>query len=91
MGRVGYVVRGRVQGVGFRWFVLQQAGQWDLAGVVRNLADGSVEVMAEGSSEGLANLEQALRRGPRYARVQSVEKCDVPHEMKLPKPFDISD
>ena len=84
-----YVVRGRVQGVGFRWFVLHQASALDLGGYVRNLPDGSVEVLASGAEAGLTRLEQALHRGPSSARVENVEKSDVPHDAKLPKPFDV--
>ena len=69
----GYQVRGRVQGVGFRWFVRSAAGRLGISGHVRNLPDGSVEVHAKGSSEALADFEAALRRGPPGARVDDVE------------------
>ena len=68
-----YVVRGRVQGVGFRWFVEAEAHRLGIAGWVRNNADGSVEVLAQGSSEQLAALHARLRQGPRSARVDDVE------------------
>ena len=68
-----YVVRGRVQGVGFRWFTHDAAVREGLHGWVRNLADGSVEVFVEGESESLWRLEAAVRRGPAYARVETVE------------------
>ena len=90
MARARYLVRGRVQGVGFRWFVLQEAERLGLGGVVRNLRDGSVEVLGEGGPEAMAELERTLRRGPRLARVDAVEKSDVPHDMNLPKPFGAS-
>ena len=64
MARARYLVRGRVQGVGFRWFVLQEAERLGLGGVVRNLRDGSVEVLAEGGPEAMAELERTLRCGP---------------------------
>jgi acylphosphatase len=57
-------VTGRVQGVGFRYFVRQQATALELTGWVRNLHDGRVEVLAEGSRSSLENLLVALRRGP---------------------------
>lgn len=82
-----FVVRGRVQGVGFRWFVLQEAAGLDLGGFVQNLPDGSVEVVASGPDFALGQLEQALAHGPRGARVDSVEKTDVPHDIKIVKPF----
>jgi len=87
MSRVRFLVRGRVQGVGFRWFVVRLAERLDLAGLVRNLPDGSVEVVAEGTGEALVELEEGLSRGPRMAQVTSVDKSDVPHDMKLSKPF----
>jgi acylphosphatase len=90
MARLRFVVRGRVQGVGFRWFVVEQADHLALRGMVRNCRDGSVEVLAEGSSEGLDALEQALRRGPRLARVDSVEKAQLPHDLKLPNSFEVN-
>ena len=90
MARARYLVRGRVQGVGFRWFVLQEAEGLGLGGVVRNLRDGSVEILAEGGPAALAELERILQRGPRLARVDSVEKGDVQHDINLPKPFEAS-
>jgi acylphosphatase len=87
---VRYVVSGRVQGVGFRWFVMREATRLDLAGYVRNLPDGSVEVVAQGPSAGLASLESALRHGPPAARVQAVDKSDLSHQTSLSKPFEVS-
>src|SRR5262250_2009619 len=69
-----FMVRGRVQGVGFRWFVEHEAHMLGVAGWVRNNADGSVEVMAQGSREQLARLRTKLRQGPRAARVDDVEE-----------------
>jgi len=86
---VRYIVSGRVQGVGFRWFVMREATRHDLAGYVQNLPDGSVEVVAQGSAAALASLESALRHGPPAARVQSVDKLDLSHQMGLAKPFEI--
>ncbi|MGH9569903.1 MAG: acylphosphatase [Candidatus Angelobacter sp.] len=68
-----YIVRGRVQGVGFRWFVDSEARQLGIAGWVRNNIDGSVEVLAMGNEQQLANLRDRLQRGPRAARVDEVE------------------
>jgi acylphosphatase len=69
-----YVVRGRVQGVGFRWFVQREAEALDLSGWVRNTPDGAVEVLASGSEQQLAALEAKLKQGPRAARVDGVEE-----------------
>jgi acylphosphatase len=67
-----YIVRGRVQGVGFRWFVDFEARQLGLSGWVRNREDGTVEVLAMGTEEQLAVLHQKLQKGPRAARVDAV-------------------
>ena len=84
-----FLVQGLVQGVGFRWFVWRQAERLGLRGLARNLRNGSVEVLAEGSEAALIELEQALQRGPPGARVVGVEKSDVPHEVVIPNSFDI--
>ncbi|HKW19051.1 MAG TPA: acylphosphatase [Terriglobales bacterium] len=68
-----YIVRGRVQGVGFRWFVEREARALGVAGWVRNRADGTVEVLAMGTREQLSNLHSRLRQGPRASRVDEVE------------------
>ena len=67
------IVRGRVQMVGYRYFVLEEARALGLAGWVRNLDDGSVELVAEGPEERLRQLEAALSEGPRLARVDDVD------------------
>lgn len=72
-----YVVRGRVQGVGFRWFVEREAHILGISGWVRNNADGSVEVLAQGSRDQLSGLRSRLREGPRAARVDGVEESEV--------------
>ena len=69
-----FLVRGRVQGVGFRWFVEREAHILGIAGWVRNNADGSVEVLAMGSRDQLLGLRSRLRAGPRAARVDDVEE-----------------
>jgi len=72
-----YVVRGRVQGVGFRWFVEREAHVLGIAGWVRNNHDGSVEVLAQGTRDQLLGLHSRLREGPRAARVDAVEVSDA--------------
>ena len=70
--RLHSVVEGYVQGVGFRYFVLDIANSLGITGWVRNRADGNVEVLAEGERPLLDKLLQALYRGPRSARVFNV-------------------
>jgi len=72
-----FVVRGRVQGVGFRWFVEREAHILGIAGWVRNNHDGSVEVLAQGSHNQLSGLRARLREGPRAARVDGVEESET--------------
>lgn len=67
------VVRGRVQGVGFRWWVLELARSLDLVGRVSNQRDGTVLVTAEGSRTDLGKLVEGLWVGPRHAVVTGVE------------------
>jgi acylphosphatase len=72
-----FVVRGRVQGVGFRWFVEREAHMLGVSGWVRNNADGSVEVLAMGTREQLLGLRSRLQQGPRAARVDAVEEKEA--------------
>ena len=88
-GPFRYVVRGRVQGVGFRWFVMREGDRLGLQGYVQNLPDGSLEVVARGTPEALGELEQALARGPISSRVDGVEKLELSHYMNLPKSFNV--
>ena len=80
-------VRGRVQGVGFRASALQVARSLDLAGWVRNLVSGEVELEAEGGAEALAQLVTFLRSGPRGARVDGLD-IDWVEPVGLPRPFE---
>jgi len=72
-----YRVRGRVQGVGFRYFVEQAANGLGLRGWVRNVDDGSVEVYAAGTAEQLSELAGLLHKGPRWAEVRGVDELEV--------------
>jgi acylphosphatase len=83
-----FLVRGRVQGVGFRWFVEREALMLGVAGWVRNNADGAVEVFAQGTSEQLAALRGRLQQGPRAARVDNVDESET-HLSKDLKTFRI--
>ena len=82
-----YFVEGRVQGVGFRFFVERVAAELDLQGYVRNRADGRVEVYAAGAEEALAQLRERLGTGPWASRVVRLEEQTVP--LKQYKGFSI--
>jgi acylphosphatase len=70
-------ITGRVQGVGFRWFAREEARGLSLAGRVRNLPDGSVEVVAAGDPLALARFRERLRQGPPGGRVQEIEEQEL--------------
>jgi acylphosphatase len=72
-----WLIRGRVQGVGFRYFVERAAGQLSLTGYARNLDDGRVEVYAAGPEDKLAQLAGLLRVGPRWAEVRGVDEQEA--------------
>jgi acylphosphatase len=72
-----FVVRGRVQGVGFRWFVELEAKTLGISGWVRNNSDGSVEVLATGTRDQLSGLRSRLQQGPRAARVDNVQELEA--------------
>lgn len=72
-----YVISGRVQGVGFRWFTVEAASRENLHGWVRNAADGRVEIRAEGDAEALERFERAIGHGPPRARVDQMDITDL--------------
>ena len=76
--RLKAVIRGEVQGVGFRWAVQRKAGELGLTGYAENLPDGSVRVEAEGDPDRLDQLESFLHQGPRWAEVRAVDAERVP-------------
>lgn len=76
--RLDASVRGYVQGVGFRWFVVREAAQLGLVGWTSNEADGSVRVLAEGESAALDMLVARLREGPAAASVERVDVARAP-------------
>lgn len=84
-----FVVEGAVQGVGFRYFVRHRATALGLGGRVRNLRDGSVEVVAQGSPKALAELEAALWRGPSLAKVSRVVHTENEDEVVFGSSFEI--
>ena len=73
-----YFIKGRVQGVGYRFFAERAASELGLKGYVRNLPDGRVEVYAIGEDPSLKELGEQLREGPRAARVEAVEEQETP-------------
>ena len=75
-----YIVKGRVQGVGFRWYVLRESSALGLRGWVRNTPEGHVEVLAAGSEEHLRQLHAGLKRGSRGSRVDGIEQHERPEE-----------
>jgi acylphosphatase len=86
--RRGVVLRGRVQGVGFRWWTREIAGELRLRGTVRNRSDGSVEIHVAGPVGGVQAFIERVRTGPRHARVLSVE--EIPCRAGLPEGFRIA-
>ena len=77
MRAVRLVLRGRVQGVGFRWFTRHAAREMGVAGRVRNLPDGAVEVHAAADPETLARFVARLREGPPASRVTAVDEQEL--------------
>ena len=67
-----FLIRGRVQGVGFRWFVHREAAELGLRGTVRNTDSGEVEVVVAGESDAIAELRAELHKGSRGSRVDKV-------------------
>jgi acylphosphatase len=79
---------GRVQGVGFRYFVWREAETLGVDGWVRNRADGTVEALARGTSQDLDRFQHRLEEGPRWSRVTSIAVTDEPDE-KVTDGFEI--
>lgn len=76
-----FVVSGRVQGVGFRWFVQEQAARERAAGWVTNRPDGRVEALVQGEAEAVERIDRQIRRGPPGSRVEHVEAFEeIPDE-----------
>jgi acylphosphatase len=72
-----FLITGEVQGVGYRFFAQRAAARHQVRGHVRNCADGSVEVVAEGSQSAVEEFKKDLVTGPQWSRVQQVEEIDV--------------
>jgi len=72
-----FIVRGRVQGVGFRYFAIRAARQAGVVGTVRNLPDGTVEAIAEGTPAAVVAFRAALEAGPSYGHVAQVDETEI--------------
>ena len=77
MASYRYIVRGRVQGVGYRYFVMREAAALGVSGFARNLPDGTVEVIAEAADDVLDLFEDRLRQGPSFASVKGLDRSAV--------------
>lgn len=89
MAEIHLRIVGKVQGVGFRWFVCETAIDLGVAGWVKNTRGGDVEVAASGDASKLALLESAVARGPRGALVTAVHKMPPRGDTSYPSPFRI--
>lgn len=89
MDTIHLEIRGRVQGVGFRWYVVDAARELRLAGWVKNRSDGNVELAAAGGSDALARFEAAVSAGPPGARVEEVRRLGEVSADSLQSPFGI--
>ena len=89
MEGIRYIVRGRVQGVGYRDYARRAARLSGVTGWVRNRDDGAVEAMAVGSPEALAAFAAALRQGPRHSQVETIDEERL-GEQPAPARFDIT-
>jgi acylphosphatase len=87
--RIGYLISGMVQGVGFRHFTRRAGQRIGVIGWVRNLDDGRVEAEAEGTAAQLEEFARALRQGPSGAYVTDVHVADIPNEVPLSMTFEI--
>ncbi len=85
-----WVISGRVQGVGFRWFVARAAERRGVTGWARNLWDGRVEVMGQGTLSMLHDFQKELHKGPLLSSVEKVEKTEVTSEVSTFKAFEIN-
>ena len=84
-----YLIEGMVQGVGFRFFARREAQRSGVSGWVKNLPDGRVEAVGDGSAEQLLRFETALREGPGSAMVTNLRVTEIPDEPGLPSGFTI--
>jgi acylphosphatase len=88
MKRIHFLIGGIVQGVGFRYYVINHARRLKVKGFVKNLDDGRVEVVAEGDSRRLEELEKLLRKGPYGSKVEDVKIFTEQYKNEF-KDFDV--
>lgn len=69
-----FLISGKVQGVGYRYFAMRAANEYQVSGYVKNLASGQVEVVAEGQREAIEGLKKELAAGPYHAQVAQIEE-----------------
>lgn len=74
------IVKGRVQGVGFRWHTQRAAERAGVTGWARNKSDGTVEIEAQGDEESLARFEKAVRTGPSFSKVTDLVQQEISAE-----------
>ncbi len=72
-----FLIRGGVQGVGYRFFAQRAAAKHQVVGYVRNEADGSVEVLAEGPTSNMEAFKNELAAGPQWATVEQLEEINI--------------
>jgi acylphosphatase len=84
-----YLVTGRVQGVGYRYFAMRTAQRLGIRGTVKNLRDGRVEVAAAGAAESMAAFRAELERGPQGAKVTSIEERELPNDNEFGDEFTV--
>lgn len=84
-----YLIEGEVQGVGFRYFTVSMARRIGIRGWVRNLPDGAVEALGDGTDDQVKKFEAALRQGPPAAIVTNVRISEVSDEVEVPASFQI--
>lgn len=72
-----YLISGEVQGVGYRFFAQRAAARHQITGYVRNLGDGRVEALAEGSMESVESFKHDLATGPNWGRVEQIEEINI--------------
>jgi len=86
-----YIIKGKVQGVGYRYFTKEAASGLSLRGWVKNILDGNVECLVSGKIESLEIFEKKLRKGPPLSRVVNMEKKVIlPGEIDIPETFEIN-
>lgn len=73
-----FLISGEVQGVGFRYFAMRAAARHQVKGTVKNLPDGSVEVIAEGDRDAMDGFKNDLATGPIFSTVSSLDEIDIP-------------